>query len=98
MYSNKLPYGVNFTPVNAIPLSQATSVKRLGRISAIEPQSGLATIIDTNDQDINFLIASSPFELFHGQYVWFDIVLTATGLAVSGLMSLTLSRELCDTI
>jgi len=98
MYSTKLPHGVIYTSVLAIPFNHAWSVKRLGRISAIEQQSGVATITDTNEQDIDFSFASSPFELFHGQYVWFDIVLTATGLAVSGLTSLTLFQELCETL
>ncbi|ARS40403.1 hypothetical protein CA265_12345 [Sphingobacteriaceae bacterium GW460-11-11-14-LB5] len=63
---------------------------RLGKISAINRYSGLATITDVNDQEIDLWIADSPFELYINCDVWFEIVLSATGLKVVGLRSFSL--------
>jgi len=64
---------------------------RLGKISAIDRFSGLATITDANAQEIDFRIADSPFELYINRDVWFEIVLTAKGLKAVGLRSLSLA-------
>lgn len=63
---------------------------RPGTISAIDSLSGLATITDVNDQEIDLWIADSPFELYLNCGIWFEIVLTARGLMATGLRSFSL--------
>lgn len=63
---------------------------RPGKISAIDSLSGLATITDVNDQEIDLWIEDSPFELHLNCDIWFKIVLTARGLMATGLRSFSL--------
>ena len=63
---------------------------RPGKISAIDSLSGLATITDVNDQEIDLWIADSPFELHINCDIWFEIVLTERGLMATRLKSFSL--------
>ncbi|RZJ79524.1 MAG: hypothetical protein EOO20_26795 [Chryseobacterium sp.] len=59
--------------------------KRIGYISAIDLRAELATITDSNDQDIDCRISTLDFHISLGQRVWFEITLTKYGLEASNL-------------
>lgn len=65
---------------------------RLGKISRLGRFDGRATITDLNKQKIDFLVALTSEHLYKGMYIWFEIISGKTGLEVSNIIFLSLSK------
>ncbi|RZJ89077.1 MULTISPECIES: hypothetical protein [Pedobacter] len=68
---------------------------RLGKITNIDRTTGIGTITDINEQEIEFSYRNVDLELKLNQQIWFNIEMSSTGLIVSKitLLFITIPKE-----